>query len=302
MSPMLAWEMEKRGQHSWGTTDGYEIVKHVGPILDTYELPNHWKQAIFHTRHATHGDVTVVNQHPFEFQAADNARIIGIHNGIITSHQGLNTKYSRDFPVDSMHVYAHIAANLPLSELTGYGALAWYRVIDPTPDSLGTPPVLHLARFNMYDLHVASLKSGEIVFASLKEPIEKAARWARTEIECFYKVEENHLYTVRLALADETDQLYELADGGPVSFGHRWTTTHTSYTPYIYTGVTYQSGKSDKSKCLQCKTTGLDKPEHLYCHTCYAKARDAARRVIESYGYAQSRAKTGNPIEVCGYN
>src|SRR5581483_10209660 len=131
MTPFLAWEMESRGKDSWGATDGQNLVKIVGAITDSfYEWEDHigsWDRGIFHTRGASTGDVTRDNAHPFEGVSDDGTRrVVGIHNGIVSNHEELNTKYSRKCEVDSMHIFHHLAKRLPTSEIRGWGNLAWY--------------------------------------------------------------------------------------------------------------------------------------------------------------------------------
>jgi hypothetical protein len=177
-----------------------------------------WDRAIFHTRAASTGGVTLDNQHPFVFHAGEpgtpewERTVCGIHNGIISNHLEMNQKYSRGFEVDSMHIYKHLAERRVTSELTGYGNLAWYefRPDDPT----GT---LYFLRFNSSDLHVAKMVSGEVVFCSERDPIERAAKMCGGEVKVFHTLEEEHVYFIRHSPEGEA-VLYKSAK---VPFGPR---------------------------------------------------------------------------------
>src|ERR1700677_4177785 len=118
MLPLLALEMEFRGRDSWGATDGRSVTRCLGRITDGWYNEfidpagwGGWDRAIFHTRGASTGVVTIPNSHPYTFTHTlpDGAvrRVVGIHNGIISNHEALNNKYSRTHEVDSMHIYQH---------------------------------------------------------------------------------------------------------------------------------------------------------------------------------------------------
>ena len=118
MAPHLLWDIESRGKDSWGATDGLDTVRVLGPVTNTYvdnrDIIEGWERTIFHTRGASTGEVTVENQHPFYFvEGEENTpgwkrSIMGIHNGIVNNHSELNRKYSRNFSVDSMHIFKHL--------------------------------------------------------------------------------------------------------------------------------------------------------------------------------------------------
>lgn len=181
MAPFMAFAMEMRGSDSWGGSDGNELIKRVGPIGESFEIPEHWVSGIFHTRAATVGCVSVRNAHPFEV-VADGKRVIGIHNGHVSNHELIRNRYNRDCQVDSEHIFYNLVEGKPLEELNGRGTIAWF---DGQFNEDGRYRI-KLARWNFGDLEVARLKSGEVVFASTKSAIEKAIRFGKTELDCFY--------------------------------------------------------------------------------------------------------------------
>jgi predicted glutamine amidotransferase len=198
MMPFLAWEMVERGKDSWGVTDGKHILKKLGPIYESWELPKWGDQLIFHTRAGSVGDKTVENQHPWMFKELDGdggqtgGYVVGVHNGCIPNHKELNKKYNREYEVDSMHVFAHIAEGWPTGDIHGYGALAWFHV-----DEEGYAE-LNLARFNMIDLNIFQLDTGEIVFCSQATPVERAAMMCGVKSYVKYKVEDERRIYVRV--------------------------------------------------------------------------------------------------------
>jgi asparagine synthetase B (glutamine-hydrolysing) len=264
MMPFLAWAMEDRGKDSWGATDGREVVKKLGAITDSWELPE-WERGIFHTRARSVGAATVENAHPFEFESEAVGRVIGIHNGSIGNHDELNRKLGRNFAVDSMHIFAHIAEGRGTEELEGWGACAWYQ------DGL-----LRLWRFHMDALHVARLETEELVFASTGAAIHKAARMVGAKVLHEYKLDEMMRYTVRMH-----NGLWTLFKGPEMKVKTPWRQRHTVdswedlYTRWDRRGVTF---KRDKY-CFKCKTVEVDRKKVLLCQRCL----DEALRKLENY-------------------
>lgn len=120
----LARMNDDRGGHSYGylllTDTAHTVAKglgdlfpHSGEMADAHTM-------YAHTRYATTGDKTVENAHPFTI-----GTIIGAHNGMVYNHAELSATYGRTFAVDSMHLFAHIDADLPFSDVKGYGAIQW---------------------------------------------------------------------------------------------------------------------------------------------------------------------------------
>lgn len=197
--PHLAWMMEDRGKDSWGATDGVNVVKELGPVTATFgehldEILG-WDRCILHTRAASHGVASIPNAHPFEFiKRGDHGeavrRIIGIHNGVVTNCDELDRKYTT-FPVDSQHIFHHIAQGTPCDDIYGWGALAWYDYRKKNSDG-----ALRLLRFNSENLHVVRLTTGELLFASTKESLDRACSMAGAKIEGWFTILEEHVFTV----------------------------------------------------------------------------------------------------------
>jgi predicted glutamine amidotransferase len=233
MSPILALAMEERGKDSWSATNGVDTYKQLGPISDTFgqfwPSPEFaaWPRAIFHTRAASRGAVTIPNQHPFDYTHDDETgvfirRVIGIHNGCINPHDELNKKYDRTCEVDSMHIFKHIAEGRDVGEIGGWGAIAWYEYTPDDPD--GT---LFLTRFNMTSLSVIQLETGEVVFASTGTSLVRAANIAGAKIKATYQIDDDKVFSVERD-NEGNDYLLHVSER-TLKFGVRANTTTTIY-------------------------------------------------------------------------
>ncbi len=211
MMPFLAYAMEERGDDSWGVTDGTEghMIRRVGKITEGWEAPPRWAELLYHTRNATLGKVTEENQHPFVFDRADGCgKIVGVHNGIVMNWTELEAQYPerQPFQVDSMHIFAHIAEGRDTKEIVGWGAIVW-----------GEGGVLNFARFNMAELHIFRLETGELVWCSTMTPIYKAAGLAGAKVKGEFKIDSERRYYIE---PDEAG-VAQLVKGDKMPFGVR---------------------------------------------------------------------------------
>ena len=257
---LLSWEMMSRGRDSWGCSDGSDIVKRAGPIAATYELPPLWKRAIVHTRAATQGSAkTAENAHPFRFQRADGSVVIGIHNGVIRDHDGLNRRYDRNFEVDSMHIYANIAEDKGLKDLAGYAAIAWYDGGE-----------LWLARHNSDNLKVATLETGELVFCSTEGPIRDGVTLYGGSVWEWWKIEEGHKYRVKLAGDGETKDT--LLDYGKMEFGGQYAAAASFRGNRSHTYTPPPAWREPGAEvCYMCRQ-GVPTKGGLLCGECFVDA------------------------------
>lgn len=278
MVPHLLWEIDNRGRDSWAASNGSETVKELGSILDTFPLHSDevlaWDRAIFHTRGASTGDVTLENQHPFVFAKGEGENwertVVGIHNGIVANHKELCEKYDRKFEVDSMHIYAHLAAGLPTSEIHGWGNLAWYEYSPKYPTG-----VLYLLRFNNDMLHIGFLESGEAVFCSTLDPIIRAARFAGSKVRMMVKTEGDHLYRIE-SLRNEAgvwtrDAIMDTKTKLPFGYRHYYPPNQNSFEDWRGTGCAVRNGNRYSDPYSQ--SHHRDKHASANIHTVQREAR-----------------------------
>ena len=167
IASVLSVEMDKRGGDSWGWYRSMESkrVAGLGLMSENNSASDLIQSPILlaHTRLATQGEKTVENAHPF-----DMTSIVGAHNGIISNHDALNEKHRRTFAVDSMHVFAHLAENLDLKEIEGYGAIAYIRK--------AAPGRVYFCAWNSGDLSIWKVGNAGVIWASTEKAVMKALR------------------------------------------------------------------------------------------------------------------------------
>jgi Glutamine amidotransferase domain len=283
MLPYLGIEMSMRGTDSWGASDGSEILKHLGSIVDSYECPERWEgsRVIYHTRAASHGAKTLPNTHPFEFAKPDGSKVIGIHNGIIRNHDELNRKLSRNFDVDSMHIFAGLAEGRGVGDLEGYGAIAWFEDGE-----------LYLCRFGTTAMEVATLSEGELVFCSLYNPIDRVSRILGNPIKSKWVVDEYVKYHVKAEIGEDGEWKRDiLLRCGEMDFEdakkkiHLGVSQSETSSTWIggtrrepWRGTRVDSGSSTQrvatgywmnmDVCYVCRSTTIDPTTELLCPPC----------------------------------
>jgi hypothetical protein len=149
--------------------------------------------AIGHTRRATTGSITLENAHPF-----DMGTIVGAHNGIVFNHQALNVRYARNFSVDSMHLFAHLQTRRSLSDIYGFGAIAFAR-----RDKRG----VFLGTFNGGSLSIAKAPGVGTFWSSEKDHLANALEeldapyyFVPTRDGDCYRVDSNGVWDTKILL------------------------------------------------------------------------------------------------------
>lgn len=267
--PFLAWAMQSRGSDSWGASNGVEVIKHMGKIRKSFYLPSNWSQnpVFVHTRAASRGVVNIENAHPHMI-----GNIIGIHNGTLSNHSELNTKYSRNYDVDTAHIFHHISEGLELDDISGTAVLAWF--------DKEHPGQMFLCRINSSSLDVVKLKTGEIIFASEMIPIQESVAMGGGEIEAEYTIDPGMVYRID----SKTGNLYKT--NRQYKFKTAQTYTHSNanlWHGHVHSGGntgTYRSYQLiDKKKCFAC--LGVLSNGSYICDSCVEKHWSTAETTVD---------------------
>ena len=189
----LARYNDERGGDSWGVCginqEGPHVSRGLGDLSDSaYELCE-YNTLFAHTRSASVGDVTIKNAHPFKF-----GNILGAHNGRIYNNEEIAAKYGRKYPVDSMHIFAHLNENRSLEELVGRGTIEWINIKDPK--------TVYLCKFHEGELAVYGVGEDEdkpdgIVWSSSYRHLMKSLYCAGIHDFFRYEVRRGNVYAVR---------------------------------------------------------------------------------------------------------
>ena len=180
---VLAARNDERGGDSWGYFDGQRVERGLGDILDAHG-DNSLAQSAFmlaHTRLATTGAKTVENAHPFEVVGSVR-HIIGAHNGMVSNHVMLNTKYHRTCQVDSMHIFEHLANGVKPKDITAYGAIT-YQSADG----------VFASRFHGGQLSAVTVAGG-LIWSSAADSLMLALRIARIPVVRVFQFGDQTLY------------------------------------------------------------------------------------------------------------
>jgi glucosamine 6-phosphate synthetase-like amidotransferase/phosphosugar isomerase protein len=164
------------------------------------EIPNKCKSVILHTRYATQGHKSNVdNNHPIIVDG-----IVGVHNGHVANDKQIisDGAYPRIGEVDSEAIFWEIAKSTHptegLQKIVGTAAVAWLEV--------DKPENLHLARCESSPLVVAQAPNGSVFFASTKIHLQKAlAKCSISNVEYFEVPEWTYLKIHNGKIADWID-------------------------------------------------------------------------------------------------
>jgi len=270
---ILAREMETRGDHSWGCTDGEMVNRKLGKISKGFAVPKRLPSNFtLHTRFATTGKVKESNSHPFVVQR-EGRMVVGMHNGIISNHSTLNQKYGRTCRVDSQHIFENIASGFTLNDLEGYGTIV-YR--DAGEWYIGT--------FNGGEIAIAQTSAG-IFFAStfkaldgalLAAGLEPSKRDLLTQDDTIYKLTPAGLvvaYTVNVK-----DSFARWDDDWKLK-SKSWGTTFGPMVETCETCGDYLPPEATGSLCRHCAAFQLDWDTQVVPEDMFAKCEDCGLRV-----------------------
>ncbi len=232
--PFLAYEMEERGDDSWGMMSPDYCHKEIGPItwgwqdgdVSVMELFSDGLPVSLHTRAGSVGSITKDNSHPF-YVKGSKCTVMGMHNGCVSNWKELEEKYKVKYEVDSHHICHFIANGMDTREIRGWGAFVWFQWAN---DENGEPtgdPTLNFVRFNMTDFHIAKLKDQDktttLIWCSTKGALNKACNMADVGISFFYGMEgDTHYQYQKEREAEATiDKGYPLVTMRKMPFGGR---------------------------------------------------------------------------------
>lgn len=275
MLPYIGIAMQNRGRDAWGCSNGQTVLRYTGELTDSWDKAAKdiatWTQGIFHTRGASCGDRSKVeNAHPFTYHKADGTPVIGIHNGIISNHGELDKKYGRSCEVDSMHIWMSRAEGRSWGDLEGWGNLAWFETREGVQR-------LNLTRFNSEALNVVQLEGGEWVFASEMLPIRTIAKMMGNPVKSFWKIDEGWPYW----FAPSKDHPMDLWRGEHrLPFPEPWKNAYSGVGDYSggYTGRGRQNISQRNplrppltadTSCLKCTHVRLSSKEVALCVGCF---------------------------------
>lgn len=245
---ILAEHNDTRGSHSWGVIKlGKQptITKGLGDMVPHAHSISVGNTLMAHTRFATHGDKTVDNAHPFKI-----GHITGMHNGVLYNHSSLNEAYKRTFPVDSMHLIAHLAEGKDFDDISGYGVVVW---IDDNE-----PGKVYFCRLSGGEFSVAGLGTYEntrgIVCSSDEDHLEDALDKSGFKDDYFmYTIEQGTVYYISRGELYVTEKKlsFNKSYSGKMYSWQDWKDDDKDdkYVPFSY-GKGFPDGEGDDDETL----------------------------------------------------
>jgi hypothetical protein len=135
-----------------------------------------------------------------------------------------------------MHIFAHIAEGKDTQELNGWGAVVWFQDEE-----------LNFVRFNMTDLHIVQLETGEFLWCSTYTPLTTAIKFSGAKIKQVFTIEDERNYFLR-----HEDGALTLFKSEKMVFGTRYKSTPMNNITYSG-GVTWINGVR-REWCKICKS------------------------------------------------
>lgn len=232
--PFLAYEMEERGDDSWGIMAPDYCHKEIGPItlgwqdgdVSVLDMFTDGLPVSLHTRAGSVGSIKKENSHPFYVQGSV-CTVMGMHNGCVSNWKELEDKYKVKYEVDSHFICHFIANGLETKEIRGWGSFVWLQWENDENGKATGEPTLNFVRFNMADFHIAKLKDQDkattLIWCSTKRALQKACNMADVDISFFYSTEgDTHYRYLKDREAEAViNKGYPLATMGKMSFGGR---------------------------------------------------------------------------------
>jgi hypothetical protein len=218
LAGVLALCNSNRGGDSYGAMivkpKRAEIVKRVGNIAQARGVAAWGREQIVmaHTRQATHGAVTVENQHPFTVEHVTLA-----HNGVISNHTDLNRMHDRKCVVDSEHLARHMAEGKPFGDICGYGSITW--VDSREPQTVKICRMLN-GSLSAFGVTLGTRKDAQqigVVWSSDEHHLRSAVKAAGLDGFMYERLEEGRVYEVKGGKLWITDEQVGISRAGYVS-------------------------------------------------------------------------------------
>jgi predicted glutamine amidotransferase len=264
ISKSLLKSIADRGKHSTGVSvisekDEpiiYKTLQSSDVFVDSPEynkISNEYRKdtsiCMLHTRHATEGDVTVRNAHPFVVGST-----IGAHNGMIYNHEDIDEKHKELYEVDSQYLFHFINDNeslqKALDEIYGDYALSWIK---------NSKTELNLLHEGGRDLAVAYWKKAKVLFyASTKEHLKKALSTYGVKAYIYdVTIDTHYVYDVYKFSSESTNAKTSKIESNTLEYNYTPFKSYYGYNAYDYYGQSdFDSSEFvDYSKrviCMHC--------------------------------------------------